>query len=281
MCHCAATSTCRLETAGRRRRIPSPSISAVGEISRGGSDENPLSGDDGIKSAVTAKAIRDAVADQDVEAIVLRVDSPGGSYVASDTIWREMVRAKEKKKPVIVSMGDTAASGGYFIAMPADRIFASPATITGSIGVLTGKLVVAGLSEKLDVNWDRIAFGESAGLFSSNTDFNPRELARLNEVMDAAYADFTTKAAEGRGKPVEELEKNAHGRVWSGADAVKIGLVDELGGLSAAIDYAKTKIGLKATDPVTWSKSYPSPEDSFGPRSVRPFSDSDAADRTS
>ncbi len=248
-------------------------VSAVGEISRGGNDESPFSGDQGIKSAVTAKAIRDAVADKKVEAIVLRVDSPGGSYVASDTIWREIVKAKEKKKPIIASMGNTAASGGYFIAMAADRIFASPATITGSIGVLTGKVVIGGLSEKLDMHWDRISFGESAGMFSSVTDFNQRELARLNQVMDAIYADFTTKAAEGRGKPVEELEKQAHGRVWSGADAVKNGLVDELGGLSQAIDYTKTKIGLKPTDLVNIVE-YPESEGSLD-AIMKSLSDSD------
>jgi protease-4 len=235
-------------------------VNAIGTISRGGSDNNPFAGDDGIKSAVTAKAIRDAVANKDVEAIVLRIDSPGGSYVASDTIWREVVRAKEKKKPIIASMGNTAASGGYFIAMAADRIFADAATITGSIGVLSGKLVIAGISEKLDVNWDRISFGESAGLFSSNTDFNPRELARMNQVMDAIYADFTTKAAQGRGKPVEEFEKYAHGRVWVGSDAIKNGLVDELGGLAEAIDHAKTRIGLKPEDTVNIVQ-YPKPQE--------------------
>ncbi len=248
-------------------------ISAVGEISRGGTDESPFSGDQGIKSAVTAKAIRDAVADKKVEAIVLRIDSPGGSYVASDTIWREVVKAKEKKKPIIASMGNTAASGGYFIAMSADRIFASPATVTGSIGVLTGKVVIGGLAEKLDMHWDRITFGESAGMFSSLTDFNPRELARLNQLMDAIYADFTTKAAQGRGKPVEEFEKFAHGRVWVGSDAVKNGLVDELGGLSEAIDYTKTKIGLKPTDLVN-IVAYPEQEDSLD-AILKSLSDSD------
>jgi protease-4 len=235
-------------------------VSAVGTISRGGGAESPFAGDDGVKSAVLAKAIRDAVANKDVAAIVLRVDSPGGSYVASDTIWREVVLAKEKKKPIVASMGNTAASGGYFIAMAADRIFADPATVTGSIGVITGKLVVAGLSQKLDVNWDRIAFGESAGMFSATSEFSPPQLARLNQAMDAVYADFTAKAAAGRGKPVAELERSARGRVWTGADALKAGLVDELGGLNAAIDDAKSRIGLQATDNVRLVR-YPKPED--------------------
>ena len=139
-------------------------ITAVGEISRGDEDNNPLSTDDGIKSATLTKAIRDAAANQNVAAIIIRIDSPGGSYVASDTIWREVIRAKQSKKPVIVSMGDVAASGGYFIATPADRIFAEPGTITGSIGVLGGKIVIAGVSDKLDVHWDRVTeAGDSAG----------------------------------------------------------------------------------------------------------------------
>lgn len=249
-------------------------VSAIGTISRGAAEENPFAGDEGIKSAVTAKAIRDAVANKDVEAIVLRVDSPGGSAVASDTIWREVVRAKERKKPIIVSMGNVAASGGYFISMAADRIFADAGTVTGSIGVISGKFVVAGTSQKLDVNWDRISFGESAGMFSAQTDWNARELARLNTVMDAVYADFTSKAAQGRGKPIEEFEKYARGRVWSGADALKIGLVDELGGLNAAIDHAKTKIGLTAEDTVKLVP-YPKPEDPLD-AILKAMTDSDA-----
>ncbi|TAL02943.1 MAG: signal peptide peptidase SppA [Rhodospirillaceae bacterium] len=235
-------------------------ITAVGEISRGTADDSPLSSDNGIKSAVVAKAIRDAVGNQNVAAIIIRIDSPGGSYVASDTIWREVVRAKQSKKPVIVSMGDVAASGGYFIAMAADRIFAEPGTITGSIGVLSGKIVIGGASDKLDVHWDRITAGESAGLYSSTTDFTPKQLARLNEVMDTVYTDFTTKAAQGRKVDVETLEKSAHGRVWSGADALKVGLVDELGGFAQALDYTKTQIGLKPSDTV-WLLSYPPAED--------------------
>jgi protease-4 len=234
-------------------------VTASGEIARGGNEENPLSQKQGIKSDVIAKAIRDAAANKDIAAIVLRIDSPGGDYVASDTIWREIAKAKETKKPFIVSMGDTAASGGYFIAMNADRVFAEPATITGSIGVLTGKAVIAGVSQKLDVNWDRTALGQSADLYSSLTDFSPAELARLNQVMDTVYADFTTKAADGRHMQVADLEKVARGRVWSGADALKIGLVDEMGGLLEAVDYAKTRIGLKATDRV-YLVPYPVPK---------------------
>jgi len=227
-------------------------INATGEIVRGDEEDNEslFGSAGGVRSGVMAKAVRDAVADDDIAAVLLRVDSPGGSYVASDTIWREVVKAKEKKKPVIVSMGNLAASGGYFISMPADRIFAQPATITGSIGVVMGKVVIGGALEKLDINAERVTFGESAGTFSATTDFTPQQLARLNHMLDATYADFTSKAAQGRGKTVEEIEKVAKGRVWSGKDALGAGLVDELGGLSKAIDYAKSRVGLTPTDSV-------------------------------
>jgi len=233
-------------------------IHAVGEIVRG-RDDDPFSSGERVMSETMAEAVADAAEDSEIDAILIRIDSPGGSYVASDTIWREIVRAKEKK-PVVVSMGNTAASGGYFLAMAADRIFAQPATITGSIGVIFAKFVFAGAFDKLDINWDRIMFGESAGMFSSTQDFSAKELGRLNEMIDAAYADFTAKAAQGRGRDVAELERVARGRVWTGADALKAGLVDELGGLSRALDYTKEKLGLAVTDPV-WLVPYPAPED--------------------
>ena len=197
------------------------------------------------------RPIRKAADDARIAAILIRIDSPGGDYVASDTIWREIIKAKEKHKPVIVSMGDMAASGGYFIAMGADHIFADPATITGSIGVFLGKIVVGDALAKLDIGHDRVVFGDSAGTFSATSDFSPRDLARLNQMLDATYADFTGKAAQGRGKSQAEIEQVARGRVWSGSDAVKVGLVDEMGGFTKAVDYIKTKIGLKADDAVT------------------------------
>ncbi|MBY0510537.1 MAG: signal peptide peptidase SppA [Rhodospirillaceae bacterium] len=226
-------------------------LHAIGQIDRTGGDENPFASSTGVHADKMVKAIRKAADDRKIDAMLLRIDSPGGSYVASDTIWREVVRAKEKGKPVVVSMGDTAASGGYFIAMPADRIFASPATVTGSIGVFTGKMVIGGAMDKLDINRERVAFGDSAGMFSATTDFSPKDLERLNRQLDATYADFTGKAAQGRGKTVEEIHKVARGRVWSGTDAIGAGLVDELGGFLQALDYTKTKIGLKTTDRVT------------------------------
>jgi protease-4 len=225
-------------------------INAVGEIDRA-KDDGKLLPSEGIHAESMSKAIRKAADDNDIAAILIRVDSPGGSYVASDTIWREIIKAKEKKKPVIISMGNVAASGGYFIAMPADRIFADAATITGSIGVFSGKVVVEGLLAKLEIGHEQVTFGESAGMFSATRDFSPRDLARLNQMLDATYADFTGKAAQGRGKSQDEIEQVARGRVWSGADAVKNGLVDELGGFTQALDFVKTRIGLKAEDAVT------------------------------
>ncbi|MBX7199984.1 MAG: signal peptide peptidase SppA [Rhodospirillaceae bacterium] len=224
-------------------------IHAVGEIDRA-KDEGEFLPSGGVHAERTSKAIRRAAEDRNIAAILLRVDSPGGSYVASDTIWREIIKAKEKNKPVIVSMGNLAASGGYFIAMPADRIFADGATITGSIGVFSGKVVIDQALAKLDIGHDQVTVGESAGMFSATRDFSARDLARLNEMLDATYADFTGKAAQGRGKSPDEIEALAKGRVWSGADAVKNGLVDEQGGFIHALDYVKTKIGLKPDDQV-------------------------------
>ncbi len=226
-------------------------IHAIGEVARGDDGNQSLVGSStGIYSDSMVKALRKAADDKKIDAIVIRVDSPGGSAVASDTIWREIVKAKEKKKPIIVSMGDVAASGGYYIAMAGDRIFAQPATITGSIGVFTGKPVIGEALKKLDINYERITAGESAGAFSIMTDFSANDAANINRNLDATYLDFMTKAAQGRGKTVEQIREVARGRVWTGEDALKAGLVDEIGGFARAIDYTKTKIGLKETDQV-------------------------------
>lgn len=233
---------------GNQKRVAV--IHAVGEIDRA-KDDGELIPSGGVHAERTSKAIRRAADDRNIAALLIRVDSPGGSYVASDTIWREVIKAKEKKKPVIVSMGNLAASGGYFIAMPADRIFADGATITGSIGVFSGKIVIDQALAKLEIGHEQVTMGESAGMFSATRDFSGRDLTRLNEMVDATYADFTGKAAQGRGKSQAEIEAVAKGRVWSGADAVKNGLVDEQGGFLKALDHVKTKIGLQPEDQVT------------------------------
>ena len=165
---------------------------------------------------------------------MLRVNSPGGSYVASDTIWREVVRAREAGKPVVVSMGDVAASGGYFISMAADAIVAQPGTVTGSIGVLSGKPVLADLLGRAGVTTDSVVEGAHSAMFTTSRPFSDDEWALVNSWLDHIYADFTGKVAAGRGLTAERVHELARGRVWTGADALANGLVDELGGLDAA-----------------------------------------------
>lgn len=179
-------------------------------------------------------AFRQAVKDKHVKAILFRVDSPGGSAIASDAIWRETVRAREAGKPVVVSMGDVAGSGGYYVAMSADRIIAHPATITGSIGVVGGKAVVAGLKRKLGVGHAEVHVGANALISSASAPYSDREWERLQRSLDRAYDDFIAKVAAGRDLPLEQVDKVARGRVWTGADALENGLVDELGGYPAA-----------------------------------------------
>ncbi|MBC7906676.1 MAG: signal peptide peptidase SppA [Rhodospirillaceae bacterium] len=208
-------------------------ITGEGAIQRGESS-SPLGGEDGFGSETVAQALRDAVDNADVKAILFRVDSPGGSYVASDTIWHEVRRARAAGKPVVVSMGNLAASGGYFVAMGADRIVAQPGTITGSIGVFTGKMVLADFWPKLGVSWDEVHRGDNAPMWSSNRPFSPEAWERVNVMLDRIYADFTTKAADGRKMAVDKLEPMARGRVWSGAEAKSMGLVDALGGYDVA-----------------------------------------------
>lgn len=208
-------------------------ITGEGTIQRGEAD-SPFGGEEGFGSDTIAGALRDAIDDDDVKAILFRVDSPGGSYVASDTVWHEVKRARAAGKPVVVSMGNMAASGGYFVSMGADRIVAQPGTITGSIGVFTGKMVMADFWPKLGVSWDELHRGDNAIMWSPNRPFSEQGWDRVNTMLDRIYADFTTKAAEGRRIPVDKLEPNARGRVWTGAEAKALGLVDALGGYDVA-----------------------------------------------
>ena len=204
------------------------------------------SGDDNMGSETIAKAIKKVRLDDKYKAIVLRINSPGGSAMASDVIWREVVLAK-KAKPVIVSMGSVAASGGYYIAAPADVIVAEPNTITGSIGVF-GLMINAKelLNNKLGINVETVKFGEYADLGSIDRPLTTAERAIIQRGVDRIYDDFITKVAEGRKLKNEQVESIAQGRVWAAIDAKKIGLVDEFGGLDKAIAIAKTKA--KITD---------------------------------
>lgn len=240
-------------------------VQAQGMIRLGRSGRSPIPGQGGaVGSDTLASAIRAAVRDKRIKAIVMRVNSPGGSYVASDTVWREVVLARKAGKPVIVSMGNLAASGGYFIAMGADTIVAQPGTLTGSIGVYTGKPVVADLLERIGVSFGSTSFGEHSQINATTRDFTDSEWARINSSLDRIYLDFTTKAAEGRGLDLDRLDSLARGRVWTGADARDNGLVDELGGLDLALDLARKKAGLPVDAPV---RSFPqtSPLDRFRP----------------
>jgi protease-4 len=204
-------------------------ITGAGPIHRGESDHGFGASED-FGSETVAKAFRDAILDKDVKAILFRVDSPGGSYTASDTVWNEVRRARAAGKPVVVSMGNIAASGGYFVAMGADRVIAQPGTITGSIGVFAGKMVLKDFWPKLGISWDAMHRGDNATMWSANTPFTPQVWERMNALLDRIYADFTGKASAARGIPAERMDQLARGRIWSGADAKAAGLVDRLGG---------------------------------------------------
>lgn len=201
-------------------------------------------------SDTVGAALRAAARSDQVGAVLLRVDSPGGSAVASETIWREVVRTQEAGKPVVVSMGALAASGGYYVACPADVILALPATLTGSIGVFGGKLVVTELLERIGVTTDRVSQGEHALMASLRQQYSDSEVRLLDEELDRVYDDFVAKVAAGRRLPLEEVHRLARGRVWTGADAVRLGLVDELGGLRSALRVARERGDLAPTAPL-------------------------------
>ncbi len=200
---------------------------------------------DGVAAAeVIAPAIMAAADDDAIKAIVLRVDSPGGSPSASESILRAVEIAQQKGKPVIVSMGSMAASGGYWISAYADRIFALPTTLTGSIGVLGGKIATQELWNKLGVNWDRsVSWGQNAGMWSFTTPFSETERAQMDAMLENVYVNFVKRVAKGRKMEYDAAEKLAHGRVWTGAQALERGLVDEMGGLREALAYAAVQAG--------------------------------------
>lgn len=207
---------------------------------------SPSAGGDTI-----AAALREAVADEDVSAIVLRVDSPGGSVTGSETVWREVVRARAAGKPVVASMGAVAASGGYYVSMAADKIVANPGTLTGSIGVVTGKLVARELKGRLGVGSDSVRTNANADAWSVDAPFTDEQHAQVVAEADLFYTDFVQRVADGRDLSVEEVEGVARGRVWTGADAAERGLVDELGGLRTAIRRAKVLAGVDPDEKVT------------------------------
>ena len=230
---------------GRKKDPTVAVVTVAGPIvsGRGGPQMLPL-GRSSAGGDTIAAALREAVADDDVVAVVLRVDSPGGSVTASETIWREVSRIRAHGKPVVASMGAVAASGGYYVAMAADTIVANAGTITGSIGVVTGKLVARELKDRLGVTSDAVRTNANADAWSVNEPFTAEQHVLVEAEADLFYTDFVQRVAEAREMSVEAVDAVARGRVWTGADALERGLVDELGGLRAAVRRAKVLAGL-------------------------------------
>jgi protease-4 len=233
------------ESGGKNKKIAV--IYVVGEIVDGKGSAG-LFQDESIGGDTLIKAIAQAEKDPKVSAIVLRIDSPGGSALASDLVWRSVVSCK---KPVVTSMGNVAASGGYYIAMGSKKIFAEPGTITGSIGVVGGKIALEGLFNKLGVKTESISRGKNSGWLSSVEPFSPSEREAWLRTMQDMYRQFTTKAAEGRKLDLQHLRDDlAGGRVFTGRVAVGNKLVDKVGTLDDAVAEAKSMAGLKADEPV-------------------------------
>jgi protease-4 len=230
-------------------------IEGSGEIVDGTTHHDGLMGADNIIAGDDfAEAIRDAAADKSVKAIVLRVDSPGGSVTASDQILAAVKKAQAAGKPVVVSMGTLAASGGYYISCSADKIIAEPGTLTGSIGVLTGKVAIGKTLAMVGVTAGDIGVGKNALFDSSITPFTPEQWAQLNQQADVTYAQFKKHVAEGRKLTLAQVEEIAKGRVWTGADAKSRGLVDGLGSFWTAVDAARTLAGLSPDERVVFKR---------------------------
>jgi protease-4 len=224
---------------GRRARLAL--VHGLGPVVSG---EPPMTGEF-ISGERTASEIMHAAKDEDVRAIVFRVNSPGGSAVGSDLVWRAVREAQKRGKPVVVSMGDVAGSGGYYVAMGADAIVAEPTTITGSIGVVYTKFSLRGLLGNLGIGIDAVKTDEIGDALSMARTLSDAELAQLNSVVGELYGNFTAKVAEGRKLDAAQAEEVARGRVWSGVAAKARGLIDELGGLARAVEIARERAGLK------------------------------------
>src|SRR6185436_9262147 len=222
-------------------------IYATGAIVGGKSGYDPLNGAV-VGSDTLIEYVRQARRDSSVRAIVLRIDSPGGSASASDAIWRELMLARNEKsdRPLIASMSDLAASGGYYIAMPAQVIVAQPSTLTGSIGIFGGKVVTGGVYNKLGMNIESTSIGKHAEINSPARPYNPDELKKLQEQLQSFYDDFVEKVASSRHTTPEQIDALAQGRVWTGRQAKQNKLVDELGGLDRAIALAKQRAKIPA-----------------------------------
>ncbi len=224
-------------------------IYGIGPIETGDDAGSPFDSER-FTSGNVARAINNAADDDSIMAIIFRVDSPGGSYIGSDTVRRAVKRARDKGKPVIASMGKYGASGGYFVSMGADKIVALHGTVTGSIGVFGGKVSTVELWNKLGINWARVAVGANAGMWSQIYPFSPSAAARHAVILDYVYDDFTKKVAKDRNLPKERLDLVARGRVWTGTDAKAVGLVDALGGYSMAEALVRDALELPSDAPL-------------------------------
>lgn len=231
---------------GRKTKPTIAVVTLHGPIVSGRGGPHPLRfGGPSAGGDTIAAALREAAASDDVAAIVLRVDSPGGLVTGSETVWREVNRARDGGKPVVASMGAVAASGGYYVAMGADAIVANPGTITGSIGVVTGKLIARELKDRLGVGSGSLRTNPNADAWSMDHPFTDEQQAHVEAEADLFYTDFVERVAEGRKMSVEAVDAIARGRIWTGADALERGLVDELGGLRTAVTRAKVLAGLE------------------------------------
>ena len=226
--------------------VPLPKIAVIeaeGMMMTGESFTDPFTGTRTMGSTTIARAIRTVRKDSSIKAVVLRIDSGGGLVVAADTIWRELMRLKDIK-PLIVSMGDVAGSGGYYIAAPAEVIVAEPGTITGSIGVISGKFSLKGLYDKIGLHKEVIKRGKHADFYTDYGDYPAEEREIIHTQIREIYEDFIGKVAEGRGMTKKAVDQIGRGRIWTGKQAKEIGLVDELGGLNLALSIARKKAGL-------------------------------------
>ena len=236
-------------------------VYAVGSIISGEGKIDAIFGSDVLGASGFTRVLRRVAADEDIKAVIVRIDSPGGDVFASDRIWRAMHKLREKK-PVVVSLSDTAASGGYYIAMADSPVLAYPGTVTGSIGVVYGKFNLRGLYDKLGVNKEIITRGRHAASLSDYRKFSPQEREKVRDDMNAFYGTFVRKVAESRGRPWKEIDKLAQGRTWMGSQAHANGLVDELGGFDRAIEIAKEAAGLDPKQDVMVIP-YPAPKEFF------------------
>lgn len=225
-------------------------IYGTGSIDRGTARFDPMTRGSSLGADEVAKAFREASADDKVKAIVFRVDSPGGSAVASEVVAHEVARASSNGKPVVVSMGNVAGSGGYWVSAVADRIVAQPGTVTGSIGVVAGKLANREAWARLGVTFDQIPFGQNAKFRVPQDSYSDSERDRLSLLIDDIYDRFVERVADGRGLTPDEVEEIARGRIWTGAQAFENGLVDALGGLETAVELAKELAEIPADDNV-------------------------------